>query len=68
MTALIREGYQPERPARPLKSSDPLRCPYPGCVGILQGETGAGEMVVCPTCWRVSARCPREEHGVVAGP
>ncbi|MCI0460477.1 MAG: hypothetical protein L0Z62_26280 [Gemmataceae bacterium] len=35
-----------------------LQCPYPGCPGMVP-EGQSDELILCPTCNRVSARCPR---------
>jgi hypothetical protein len=37
-----------------------LACPYPGCAGLLAESDLREQLVVCPECHRLSARCTRQ--------
>jgi hypothetical protein len=44
----------------PTSSPTGLQCPYPDCSGLLPDTARGGELLVCSTCARPIARCPRQ--------
>jgi hypothetical protein len=46
--------------ADPAVYPDQLQCPYPGCGGALPEAEMKAEVIPCPKCRRLAARCP---HG-----